>query len=171
MTSAQTQQQVDLALWGRQAKAHLDMAAKHKEKYWNNGKSAGLLLIQAKAKLKHGQWEPYLEKHDIPKSTANLWIARVNDPAQIEAKQAYDRQYQEEKRAQTTTTRGHFTPPPQQPKAASPEPEQPPRKHYEERAQVVPIVIKRITTQLPRLTEAQLVEVEQFIKSLLEAVK
>ena len=73
----------------RQAKTiltHIEKAEKYQEKAVNNEISAALLLIEAKEKLGHGNYTPWLELHGIAQRTASRLIAEHMDPAKRAAR-------------------------------------------------------------------------------------
>jgi len=53
---------------------------------------AGKFLVQAKAKVEHGNWLPYLKKHNIAERTAQTYMALAEGKTTVEEIRANDRE-------------------------------------------------------------------------------
>lgn len=67
-------------------KAHIEKAEFHNKKSQDHEVSAACLLVEAKKELGHGNYVPWLKKHDIAPRTASRLIAEHNDPAKRAAR-------------------------------------------------------------------------------------
>lgn len=141
---------VDLDYIGREARSRISFAEKHAEKFLALSKSAGVLLKDAKAQLKHGEWLPWLARHGIAERTARRCMELVGmteeqATASVEAKRAHDREYQRRRR-ETGTSRADMPPP-----APRPSP-----------SEVTSLPRSRVVSQL---TDEQWEDVRGYIKS------
>lgn len=69
---------------GKKAKTEIrsgDRLSSNAEKHYLR---AGKYLVEAKAKMDHGTWLPYLKKHDIAERTARLYMALADGKTTIE---------------------------------------------------------------------------------------
>lgn len=78
----------ELNLKGRTIKAHLDSANKYRDKYNQHVRSAGILLIEAKALVEHGQWITWLEGHGINRRTAARVMGEHEHPERVDIRRA-----------------------------------------------------------------------------------
>jgi hypothetical protein len=61
-------------------KLRLNSVDKHKSRFFENGKSAGIMLIDLKSKLPHGSFTPWLMANEISATTAQRWMREATDP-------------------------------------------------------------------------------------------
>lgn len=142
---------------GRTIKAHIDRANKHKDKYHQHARSAGILLIEAKAEVEHGQWLPWLDGHGIKQQTAHRLMAEYRDPALTIARREDSRK--REAAVRLAANHPHVSDLPDPPK---PEPTAP----RQESATVLRLTHARATQMISKLTEEQVELVIEFIKTL-----
>ncbi|HEY3654011.1 MAG TPA: hypothetical protein VGL34_03395 [Steroidobacteraceae bacterium] len=94
--TTQTKEQLDLDQMGQQAYGSIIAAKKHDLKGANLWLSAGLLLIEAKAKVGHGKFGTFLRLHKISDSSAAqaMRVANSENPhkeASLERAKATER--------------------------------------------------------------------------------
>jgi hypothetical protein len=87
---------VDWDLQGRHAKEHLNLAVKYADKAKQNRTSALYIIRQAKAQLPRGKFDPWLEKHEIARSTAYRLMLEEAAPERREERRDYQSQRNEE---------------------------------------------------------------------------
>jgi hypothetical protein len=67
-------------------KARLNSTEKHKNRFYEMGKSAGIMLIELKEMLPHGYFIPWLMEHEISRTTAHRWMTEAKDPTKAAAR-------------------------------------------------------------------------------------
>jgi hypothetical protein len=136
---------VDLDYIGREARSRISFAEKHAEKFLALSKSAGVLLIDAKARLGHGNWYPWLEKHGICREKARKCMELVKNPEQAERRMEAHAEAQQRYR-EKSQSRDCDSPP-----APTADPDK-----------VVPLSLSRVVR---KLTPEQQDDVRAYIKS------
>jgi hypothetical protein len=78
-------------------------ANRHREKYDQHARSAGLLLLEAKAEVAHGQWEAWLVEHGVKSRTAQRLMQEVKNPEAREERVQANREYNQTARPNVKT--------------------------------------------------------------------